>query len=116
MENYLETIFVLQEEHGHAHARDIAKAMRIKMPSVTEALSRLKSSDLVNYDRYSSVTLNRKGKSIAQRILKRHRVLCRFLREILGVSRKIAEEDACRIEHVISRQALNKLKEFVGAS
>lgn len=111
MENYLETVFVLQREHGHAHVKDIAKTIRIKMPSVTEALRKLKKSNLVNYDRYSSVTLTQKGKGIAQKVMRRHQVLCKFLHEILGIDKKIAEEDACKIEHVISRQTLNKIED-----
>ena len=113
MENYLETVFVLQREHGHAHVRDIAKTMRIKMPSVTEALRKLKRANLINYERYSSVTLTPRGKSIAQKVIKRHQVLYKFLHEILGVDKSVAEEDACKIEHATSRQTLKKLKQFV---
>ncbi|MFH1347942.1 MAG: metal-dependent transcriptional regulator [Candidatus Margulisiibacteriota bacterium] len=116
MENYLETIFVLQKEHGHAHVKDIAKTIKIKMPSVTEALRKLKKSNLVNYDRYSSVSLTPRGKSIAQKVIKRHRVLYKFLHGVLKIESGIAEEDACRIEHVISRQTLKKLEKLVKSS
>lgn len=116
MENYLEAIFVLQREHGHAHVRDIAKTISIKMPSVTEALRKLKRSNFVNYERYSSVSLTQKGKSLAQRVMKRHQVLYQFLHNVLKVDNEIAQEDACRIEHVISRQALKKLEKFIESS
>ncbi|MBU0671622.1 MAG: metal-dependent transcriptional regulator, partial [Candidatus Margulisbacteria bacterium] len=112
MENYLETVFVLQREHGHAHVKDIAKTISIKMPSVTEALRKLKRSSLVNYDRYNSVTLTQKGKGIAQKVMGRHQVLYKFLHGILKIESGIAEKDACRIEHVISRQTLKKIKRF----
>ena len=113
MEDYMETIFVLQKEHGHAHVRDIAKIIRIKMPSVSEALRKLKKSNLVNYNRYSSVTLTQKGKTIAQKVIKRHQVLYRFLHNVLRVGSGIAQEDACRIEHVISHQTLKRLEKLI---
>ncbi|MFH1684423.1 MAG: metal-dependent transcriptional regulator [Candidatus Margulisiibacteriota bacterium] len=116
MENYLEAIFVLQKEHGHAHVRDIAKKLRIQMPSVTEALRKLKRSKLINYDRYNSVTLTQRGKGVAQKVMRRHQVLYEFLHGILKIESEIAEEDACKIEHVISRQTLKKLEEFVKSS
>ena len=113
MENYLETVFVLQKEHGHVHVRDIAKTMRIKMPSVTEALRKLKRSNLINYERYSSITLTQKGKSVAQRVMRRHQVLYKFLHEILGVDEVVAEEEACKIEHVVSSVTLKKINKFI---
>ena len=113
MENYLETVFVLQREHGHAHVRDIAKTIRIKMPSVTEALGKLKKSNLVNYDRYNSITLTQRGKSFAQKVMKRHRVLYKFLHGILKIESEIAQEDACKIEHVISSRSLRGLNKFI---
>ncbi|MEE8637436.1 MAG: metal-dependent transcriptional regulator [Candidatus Margulisiibacteriota bacterium] len=116
MENYLETVFVLQREHGHAHVRDIAKTIRIKMPSVTEALRKLKKSNLVNYDRYNSITLTQRGKSISQKVMKRHKILFKFLHEVLGIDKNIAEEDACKIEHVISYKSLRRLNKFVESS
>ena len=116
MENYLKTIFLLQKEHGHAHVRDIAKTIRIKMPSVTEALRKLKKSNLVNYVRYNSITLTQRGKSVAQKVMRRHQILYKFLHGILNVESGIAEEDACKIEHIINRQTFIKLKKFVALS
>lgn len=113
MKNYLETVFVLQREHGHAHVRDIAKTIRIKMPSVTEALRKLKRFNLINYERYSAITLTQRGKSIAQKVMSRHQVLYKFLHDILEIQSEIAQEDACKIEHVISRQTLKKLGKFI---
>ncbi|MEA3493015.1 MAG: metal-dependent transcriptional regulator [Candidatus Margulisiibacteriota bacterium] len=112
IEDYLEMIYLLEKEHGHAHVRDIAGKMKIKMPSVTEILRKLKGAKLVNYQKYEFVTLTRKGSLLAQSIYSRHKILYNFLRGVLGVDEDIAEEDACKIEHVVSPQTLSKLKKY----
>ncbi len=109
MENYLEVILLLQKKHGHAHIKDIAEKIEIKMPSVTEALRKLKKSDLVNYKRYSGVTLTTKGRKKAKKVLNRHKIIFKFLHRVLKVDAKTAEQDACQIEHVISKQSIQKL-------
>ena len=91
MENYLETVLALEEDHGHAHVRDIAARIKIKMPSVTQALSKLKKAGLVNYNRYDSVTLTGRGRTIARRFMKDHRTLAYFFREILKVPPAVAK-------------------------
>jgi len=113
VEDYLEAIYLLEKEHGHAHVRDIAERLKIKMPSVTEAIAKLKKEKLVNYQKYEFITLTPKGSQLAQGVCKRHRVLYRFLHDILGVDDDIAEEDACKIEHIISPEALGRLSKFL---
>ncbi len=87
--------------------------MEIKMPSVSGALKKLKREKLVNYTRYASITLTRKGSLLARKILKRHKTLHKFLSRVVGVEESIAEQDACRIEHVISSQTLAKIEKLV---
>jgi DtxR family transcriptional regulator, Mn-dependent transcriptional regulator len=113
MENYLEIVLLLQEKHGHAHTKDIADELKIKMPSVTEALGKLKDKKLINYQPYGTVQLTKKGTGIAQTVYQRHQVIYCFLRDVLGVNEKIAQEDACQIEHVINKQTFNKLRRLV---
>ncbi|MBW1644796.1 MAG: metal-dependent transcriptional regulator [Deltaproteobacteria bacterium] len=115
MEDYLEAIMILQRDRKVARVRDIAKLLQVKMPSVTGAVKNLAEKGLVNYERYSFVTLTDKGVKIAGEIINRHRIIYEFLNGILGVSPEIAELDACRIEHVISPQTVAKLKTFVAA-
>lgn len=112
-EDYLEIIYLLEKEHGHAHVRDIAKRLKIKMPSVTEAIGKLKKERLANYQKYGFINLTPKGSRLAQSVYKRHRILYRFLHDILGVEADTAEEDACKIEHVISRKTLKALEAFI---
>lgn len=112
IEDYLEIIYLLEKKHGHAHVRDIAKKLKIKMPSVTEILGKLKEANLINYRRYGFVTLTRKGSRLAQNVYRRHQILYKFLHDVLGVDEEIAQEDACKIEHVVSPQTLSKLKKY----
>jgi len=112
-ENYLEAIFLLEKEHGHAHVKDIAKKLRIKMPSATQALGKLRQKRLINYRKYGFVTLTRKGSRLAQNVYKRHRVLYDFLCRVLGVDETVAEADACRIEHAISAETFKKINKCV---
>ncbi|OGC23352.1 hypothetical protein A2291_06805 [candidate division WOR-1 bacterium RIFOXYB2_FULL_42_35] len=112
-ENYLEVISLLEKKHGHAHIKEIAKQRGIRMPSVSEALSKLKDLKFVTYEPYGTVTLTRRGRTIANKVLQRHLVLAEFLHRILGVSKKIAEDDACKIEHLINAETFTKLVTFV---
>ena len=114
MENYLEVIFLLQQKHGHAHIRDIADKMKITMPSVTEALGKLKTDKLISHKRYGTVLLTAKGITLAKEVLSSHQILYKFLRQILKIDADTAENDACKIEHVISPKTLKKLITFVG--
>lgn len=115
MENYLETISWLEEKHGHAHIKDIAKQIGVSMPSVSEALAKLKRSKFVVYKRYGPVILTQKGKTVAKEVFRRHRIIFEFLSNILRVNKEIAEEDACKIEHVINSETFKKLVKFVDA-
>ena len=113
MEQYLESIFLLEKEHGHAHVAKLAESLNIKMPSVTEAIRKLKKAKCVNYNKYSSITLTPRGRGIAEKVLRRHKVLFKFLHKVLGVNQTIADEEACKIEHIISGDTLKKLEKYV---
>ncbi len=113
MEDYLKAIMTLQEEQKVARVRDIARQLKVKMPSVTGAVRNLAEKGLVNYERYSFVTLTEKGRKIAGEIISRHQILYEFLTRVLLVDMEIAELDACRIEHVVSPQTMAKLKIFL---
>ena len=113
MEDYLETILNLNEEKGFVRMIDIGRLMQVKIPSVCGAMNTLANKGLVIHERYGHVKLTLKGKKIAQDVQKRHRVLYRFLTLILKIDKKIAEKDACKIEHVISPETLEKITKFV---
>ena len=118
MEDYLEAIAVLGESGKAVRVSRIGQRLKVRMPSVTAALKKLSREGLVEHRRYGYVRLTAEGGRIAREVLYRHRTLTRFLAEALDVDASTAEEDACRIEHVISPLSLErviKFIEFIGA-
>ena len=100
-EDYLETMLILEEKYGYIRSIDIAKHLGVTKPSVSYAVKRLKESGYINMESNGPITLAPPGRKIATRIYERHKALRSFL-ELLGVDHDLAEEDACKIEHVIS--------------
>jgi DtxR family Mn-dependent transcriptional regulator len=111
-EDYLEAIYTLIKSKGVARTGDISKMLKIKPPSVTEMLQKLHEEGLVVYEKYKGVTLTPKGERIAMNIKKRHNILTQFLIS-LGVSKEIAERDACKIEHVLHPETMERLEKFI---
>ncbi|MFA7231645.1 MAG: metal-dependent transcriptional regulator [Victivallaceae bacterium] len=109
---YLETIFDLCREHGHAHVKSIAERLKNRMPSVTEAMRGLAAKNLVNYDIRKTVSLSPQGLEIALELDKRHSVLAEFYSNVLGCSRSQAEAVACEVEHVVDAEFCSRLAEF----
>lgn len=102
-EDYLETMLMMQEQHGYIRSIDIAEHLNVTKPSVSYATKRLRENGYITMDAAGLITLTEKGLSIATRMYERHRTLTAFLMH-LGVSESVAKEDACRIEHVLSEE------------
>ncbi len=113
LEDYLESIYHIEASNGAARAKDIALAMNVKNASVTQALRSLAEKNLVNYAPYEVITLTKLGKQIALDVVRRHETLEKFLSQVLGLSHAEADENACRMEHSVSRPVLNRLIKFV---
>lgn len=111
-EDYLEAMLVLQEKHGYIRSIDIAKHLGVTKPSVSYAVKRLRESGYINMEANGPITLAPAGYKIAKRIYERHKALTAFLVK-LGVSEEQAEEDACKIEHVISHETYVAICDFV---
>jgi DtxR family Mn-dependent transcriptional regulator len=111
-EGYVETIYTLIQQHGYARVADIAEALNVTPPSVTNMLQKLDEQKFVKYTRYRGVVLTLKGKSVAKTLERRHQALKKFL-IMIGVSEKTAEKDACELEHKINRETVEKLAKFV---
>ncbi len=111
LEDYLETIYILIRDGGSACVRDVAKSLDVKMPSVVKAIHELKKLELVLQEPYSAIELTEKGRRLARSVLGRHTLLRSFLVK-LGVSRKTADKDACRMEHILSAETLDKIRLF----
>ncbi|MBQ6314144.1 MAG: metal-dependent transcriptional regulator [Mogibacterium sp.] len=114
-EDYLEAMLMLEEEHGYIRSIDIARHLGVTKPSVSYAVKRLKESGYINMEANGPITLAPPGRKIATRIYERHKALTAFL-EILGVDADQAEEDACKIEHVISHDTYVAICKFVNAN
>ena len=110
-EDYLETILILREKNGNVRSIDIVNKMNYSKPSISIAMKKLKSEGLVEMDLNGYITLTPRGEEIAQRIYSRHRLLEKCLIAI-GVDPETAEEEACRIEHVIDDDTYNKINAF----
>ena len=111
-EMYLETILILKEKNKNVRAIDVAEDMGFSKPSVSRGLSILKEENCITVDDKGSITLTRKGSQIAKKIYERHVVLSDML-IALGVDKKTALEDACRVEHVISDKSFAAIKKYI---
>ena len=109
-EMYLETILILSRREGKVRAVDISRHLNYSKPSVSRAVGLLREEGLISVDKEGAITLMPEGLCIAEQIYERHQVLSNFLIR-LGVSEETALEDACRIEHVISSESFDALKQ-----
>ncbi len=113
LENYLEVILKLEETNKVARAKEIAEHLDIQRGSVTGGLKALSEKGYINYQPYSYITLTEKGKRVAQDITYRHRVIKDFLLKVLRIEEEVAEETACRMEHAIDAQTIERLVCFI---
>lgn len=112
LEDYLETVYLLVQEHGFARVKDIAKARAVKAASVSIALRKLSELDLVRYVRREYIALTPTGEQAGRRVFTRHRLLTRFFEEVLGMGAEAAGEQACAMEHSLTDDAMGRLVHF----
>ncbi|MDR0800008.1 MAG: metal-dependent transcriptional regulator [Endomicrobium sp.] len=110
LENYLETIVMLKRKKKHARIGDIAKSLNVKSSSVNIAINFLAENGLVMHEKYGYVDLTNKGEKIALEIQGKHEVLYRFLSNMLFIDSKIADREACEIEHSVSLETVHRLE------
>ena len=108
-EMYLETILILTNRTHAVRSVDITAEMGFSKPSVSRAMSKLRSDECILVDPEGYITMTEKGRAIAEKIYERHTVLSALLKS-LGVSEKTAVDDACKIEHVISDETFEAVK------
>ena len=113
-EDYLETILVLTEKIGNVRSVDISNEMGYKKSSVSVAMKNLRNTGHITVDENGYIRLTPLGKEVADMIYERHKFFSSWLIN-LGVDKKIALEDACRIEHVISKESFAAMKEFLNS-
>lgn len=110
-EMYLETIYVLCRSKAFVRSIDVAEYMNFSKPSVSRGVGILKENGYITVNREGYITLTEEGTALAQKIYDRHTILTEILTR-LGVDKETAEEDACRIEHVISEKSFSAVKAF----
>jgi DtxR family transcriptional regulator, Mn-dependent transcriptional regulator len=113
LEDYLEAIYHVVEAKQAARARDIVERLHVHNSSVTQALHALSEKGLINYAPYDLVTLTDSGRLRAGEVVRRHRAVRAFLVDMLGIAPQQAEADACRLEHAISGEVLQRLGDLM---
>lgn len=113
-ETYLETILVLSKRMETVRSIDLAGELGYTKPSVSRAVKLLKERGYITVERGGALVLTDTGRAEAEKIYERHQVITKFFQEVLGVDPETAEEDACRIEHIISAASFEKIKQKIG--
>ncbi len=111
-EDYLERILVLKKEKGKVISIDIANSMNYSKPSISRAMKNLKANDYITINVNGEIDLTEKGFAIANRIYERHIILSSYFMR-LGVSEKTALDDACKVEHDLSDETFEAIKNHV---
>lgn len=111
-ENYLETIYMLGKSKGMVRSIDIANELDFSKPSISVAMKNLRENGYIEMDKDGHITLLEAGLEIAERMYERHTVISKFLMN-LGVDEAVATEDACKIEHVISDESFDAIKNSI---
>ncbi len=111
-ENYLETILVLKERNGSVRSVDIAAEMGFSKPSVSVAMKNLREQRCIAMGEDGLISLTEKGRTIAESVYERHTLFTEWLVS-LGVDTATAAQDACRIEHVLSKESFEAIKRHV---
>ena len=112
-EDYLETIYRLSSEIDTVGISDIARERGVTLPTATSAVAGLKEKGYLKQRRYGKVILTSSGEAKAIAIYEAHKTIKRFLREILALPENLAESEACKMEHGLSGETLERLKKFI---
>ena len=113
LEDYLKSIYLIEKEKKVARIRDISKKLGVKAPSAISAVRTLEREGYVRHEKYGHIELTPAGKIEAERINHAHKIIKKFLIEILEVNEAVAEEDACMIEHYLHSETLKKISKFL---
>ena len=113
LEDYLETILDLEHQQKVARVKDIAEKLGVLRGTVSGTLKSLAEKNLIHYKPYSYITLTSKGARIAKEVRRRHAIIKDFLRNVLLMDDKKADENACRMEHAMDKEAIDRLVQFI---
>lgn len=105
VEEYLEAIYKFNEKGEAAKTTELAEKLNVSPPSVTEMIKKFANEGLIEYEPYKGAILTGKGMALAQKVVRKHRLLERFLQDFLGLKREKVHEEACKLEHSLSDEA-----------
>ena len=105
VQEYLEAIYFFNEQGKLAKNTELSKKLKVAPPSVTQMIQKLAEDGLVDYKPYKGTSLTGKGMALAQKIVRKHRLLERFLHDNLGIDKEKVHDEACRMEHSLSDEA-----------
>jgi len=111
MENYLETIYILSRKQPEVHAADVCAYLDYSRPTVSVVVRQLRDQGYLDINEENHITLTAQGREIAERMYERHNLLAELLISI-GVPEKIAFRDACKIEHDLSKETFDRIREL----
>jgi DtxR family Mn-dependent transcriptional regulator len=113
LEDYLEAIYIINQEKKVVRVKEIAEFLNVKTPSVVDAINKLTERGFVIHEKYGYLNLSKKGVEEGKNIYKKHEEIFKFLNQVLGVDAATSKKDACNIEHYISRETFEKLVKLV---
>ena len=113
-ENYLETILMIKEKKGVVRSIDVARALNFSKPSVSRAMGLLRDQGFISMEQGGDIQLTEEGLVKAKSIYARHLLLTAFLQEVTGVSEEMAEENACRMEHILDQEVVDGISAYMG--
>ena len=113
LEMYLKSIYRISKEKKVARVKDISLDLKVSKSSVTKALKFLAENGFIDYDPYSFACLTNKGKKLAQKISQKYELFTTFFADILHIPLSTAQENACRVEHVIDDVVYRELEKFI---
>jgi len=113
LEDYLEAIYNLTAETEEIRSKEIAAKLRVARPSVTGALRALKEKGFVHYQPYRSISLTSRGRTAAKQVVRKHDVLSSFFTDVLGIEAELAQQVACRAEHSLGSEVIDRLLSFI---
>ncbi len=112
LEDYLETIYIAHLQNKSLKGAELARQMNISRASVSEALSKLVSKELIKYNSYEAITLTKNGLEEAKTVYQKHHTIKEFFEKVLGIEQAEAGENACKIEHIITQNILEEMTNF----
>ncbi len=112
LEDYLEEIYIAHTNNKPLKGAELARKLNVSRASVSEALSRLVEKKLINYSSYEAISLTKSGISEAKKVYQKHHILKDFFEKILDITPEEAGENACKIEHIVSQNILDKMIEY----